>query len=242
MTIRNSSVNIMFERCENIKKQYILNNEPLKKNFNEANILPIPDEAPSEIPRIIITTKGEHSQLGIAPEAANFHTKYSGNYLEDWKLCESYINSRLTDVFKFLDTITMQNYKYMGIVANMIWDDIQKDGNKKLFQNLFGREPASNLDDLMVKYTYVEQEKYYVNITLQSVRIFGNTDDSSSGNFTDDNLTAHTVSILLDVNDRYSYNQQKGYYSAKQNFHGLIDLTTEIINNKLKKSIESGVY
>ncbi len=130
----------------------------------------------------------------------------------------------------------------MGIVANIIWDDIQKDGNKKLFQNLFGREPASNLDDLMVKYTYVEQEKYYVNITLQSVRIFGNTDDSSSGNFTDDNLTAHTVSILLDVNDRYSYNQQKGYYSAKQNFHGLIDLTTEIINNKLKKSIESGVY
>ena len=74
MIVQNSAVNIMFTRCENIKKQYILNEEVLKEKFNEANILPIPDDAPTEIPRILVKTKGEHSQLSIAPEATNFQT------------------------------------------------------------------------------------------------------------------------------------------------------------------------
>lgn len=95
MIIQNSAVNIMFSRCENIKKQYILNEEILKERFNEASILPIPDEAPSEIPRVIVKTKGEHSQLSIAPEAVNFQTVYSDDYTQNWELCEEYIKVEL---------------------------------------------------------------------------------------------------------------------------------------------------
>ena len=151
MIVQNSAVNIMFTRCENIKKQYILNEEVLKEKFNEANILPIPDDAPTEIPRILVKTKGEHSQLSIAPEATNFQTVYTDEYTDDWKLCEEYIKSRIDDVFRLIDTFAAEKYKYIGIVTNLIWDDIKEDGNKKLFNNLFGKMPVDNLDDLVVK-------------------------------------------------------------------------------------------
>lgn len=242
MIIQNSAINIMFPRSENIKKQYIINEDILKEKFNEANILPIPDEAPVEIPRIIVKTKGEHSQLSIAPEAANFQTVYTDEHTRDWGICEEYINSRIEDVFCLTDKFTSKKYKYIGIVANLIWDDVQENGNKELFYNLFGKVPGNNLDDLVVKYTYVENEKYYVNITLQSVRMYNASDVETSGNYVDDNLTAHTISVTLDINDRYSFNKQRGYNSSKESFDELMSLTTRVINDKLKDLVEKGAY
>ena len=242
MIIQNSAVNIMFSRCENIKKQYILNEEILKERFNEASILPIPDEAPSEIPRVIVKTKGEHSQLSIAPEAVNFQTIYSDDYTQNWELCEEYIKSRIENIFKLTDKFTAEQYNYIGIVTNLIWDNVSKDGNKILFKNLFGIPSADNLDDLVVKYTYIEKEKYYANITLQSARIYKNSNVNEAGSFVEDNLEAHTIGITLDINDRYAFNMQKGYLSNKTNFDELLNLTTVIINSKLKNLVEKGAY
>lgn len=242
MIIQNSAVNILFSRCENIKKQYILNEDILKEKFNEANILPIPDDAPSEIPRIIVKTKGEHSQLNIAPEAATFQTVYTDEHTEKWELCEEYVKSRIEDVFSLTDKFASEKYKYIGIVTNLIWNNVMEKGNKTLFHNLFGNTPADNLEDLVVKYTYIEKERYYVNITLQSIKIFNDSDDGVAGNYGDDNLKAHTIGITLDVNDRYAFNQQKGYNSNKERFDELMYLTTKIISGKLKNLVEKGVY
>ena len=242
MIIKNSAVNIMFSRCENIKKQYILNEEIIKERFNEASILPIPDEAPSEIPRVIVKTKREHSQLSIAPGAVNFQTEYSDDYTQNWELCEEYIKSRIENIFKLTDKFAAEQYNYIGIVTNLIWDNVSKDGNKILFNNLFGIPSADNLDDLVVKYTYIEKEKYYANITLQSARIYKNSNVNEAGSFVEDNLEAHTIVITLDINDRYAFNMQKGYLSNKTNFDELLNLTTDIINSKLKNLVEKGAY
>ena len=130
----------------------------------------------------------------------------------------------------------------MGSVTNLIWDNVSKDGNKILFNNLFGIPSADNLDDLVVKYTYIEKEKYYANITLQSARIYKNSNVNEAGSFVEDNLEAHTIGITLDINDRYAFNMQKGYLSNKTNFDELLNLTTVIINSKLKNLVEKGAY
>jgi len=242
MRIQNSAVNIMFHRVGNIKKQYILNEDILKERFNEANILPIPDDAPAEIPRVLVTSKGEHSQINIAPEAVNFQTKYTDEYVSSWELCEQYINSRLEDIFEITDKFTLDKYNYIGVVANLIWDEVESEGNKALFQNLFGKAAAENLDDLEVKYTYVEDEKYYVNIILQSIKLYEKSRNQESGIYTNANLQSHTIGITLDINDRFSFNQNRGYVSSKEKFKELMGLTTSIIKNKLKNLVEKGEY
>ena len=241
MVIQNSAINFKFPRVENVKRKYILNQDILKEKFNEANILPIPDDAPSEIPRILISSKGEHSQVSIAPEAITIQTTYSDEYLTNWEKCSEYMKTRANDIYSLTDKLT-DNYDYIGVVTNLIWNDIQEKGNQVLFSNIFGKCAAENLDDLVVKYTYVENEKYYVNITIQSVRIFKQADPNAAGMFTDDNLQTHTVSIMLDVNDRYAFNRTKGYNSTKENFEEIMALTTNIINNKLKCLVEKGEY
>ncbi len=110
-------------------------------------------------------------------------------------------------MFRLIDTFSLEKYKYIGIVTNLIWDEIMEDGNKTLFRNLFGNLPADNLDDLLVKYTYVEDDKYYINITLQSIKVYDSSNSNEAGNYTDDRLKGHTIGIILDVNDRYSFNR-----------------------------------
>ncbi len=242
MIIQNTAVNIRFSRIENIKRKYILNEDVLKDNFNEASILPIPDDAPMEIPRILIKSKGEHSQVSIAPEAITFQTQYTDAYTEDWNLCHKYISTRTQDIFNLTDGFTSGDYHYIGIVSNLIWNDVQTAGNKVLYKNIMGKEAADNLDDLVIRYTYVVDEKYYVNITLQSVREYDVLDGNMSGALAEKNLRSHTISIGLDVNDRYLFNQEEGYISNREKFEEMLDLTTHIINNKLKSLVETGEY
>lgn len=242
MIIQNSEINIKFPRVENIKRKYILHEEILKDHFNEANILPIPDDAPAEIPRILIKSKNEHSQMNISPDGIKLQTEYSDKYTQDWSLCEKYITTRVNEIYELADKLTEERYDYIGVVANLLWDDITTEGNKILYRNLFGKDASSNLDDLVVRYTYIEEDKYYVNIAIQSARMYENIRPDESGNFTDENLKAHTISISLDINDRYLFNSKKDYVSTKEVFNEIMSLTTNIINNKLKDLVEKGEY
>ena len=75
MLIQGTSITITYKKIEGIKKAYYNNEEILKQYFNEATALPIPDDAPIDIPRIIVKTINEHAQLNISPTATTFEVQ-----------------------------------------------------------------------------------------------------------------------------------------------------------------------
>lgn len=83
MIIQGTSITVTYKKIEGIKKVYYNNEEILKAFFNEATVLPIPDDAPFEIPRILIKTKNEHAQLNISPIAATFEVHYDAGFERD---------------------------------------------------------------------------------------------------------------------------------------------------------------
>lgn len=230
MMMDNISVNTVYNRIDGIKKVFLDHESALKSSFNEATILPIPDDAPIEIPRIIVKTKHEHTQLNIAPESASMITQFTDGYVNDWELCKKYIEEKSKDLFNLFDKITSDNIQYIGVVTNLIWST---DGynNEKLYNNLFGKVCPNNLDDLLVKYTFINDSKYYVNITIQSVR----TENSF---MPDDNQ--RSIAVTLDINDRFQYNINKNYKSDRNKLENILGLTDDIIANKLKILIEEG--
>ena len=242
MTILNTATSVFFPHVENIKKEYILNEQILKDKFNAAGILPIPDDAPVEIPRIVISTIKEHSQLNIAPETVNFQTIYDNEFSNDWEKCEEYIKSRMDDVFKLTDILTNNRYSYVGIVTNILWDDITESANAILYKNITKKDAPNNLDDFSVKYTYIENDKYYINITIQSLKDYGNKNIKIAGELSDSNIVSRRIQITLDVNDRLAFNNNVDYLSNKESFNEVLKLTTMIINEKLNKLVNEGDY
>ena len=98
MLIQGTSISVTYKKIEGIKKAYYNNEEILKNYFNEATVLPVPDDAPVEIPRIIIKTLHEHAQLNISPVAATFEIHYNAGFEKNWELCAQYIAERMEKV------------------------------------------------------------------------------------------------------------------------------------------------
>lgn len=109
---------------------------------------------------------------------------------------------------------------------------------------LLNSENIHNLFDINLKYTFVENEKMFVNIMLQNARMFDAINEVSgeSGVLAHANQVAESIGVHIDINDRYSFNYKDNYKSNSGVLQELIDCMGNIIDNKLVSLIEKGVY
>lgn len=244
MLIQGTSVSVTYKKIEGIKKAYYNNEDILKIFFNAATVLPVPDDAPDEIPRIVLKTLHEHAQLSITPIAATFEVaSYNDGFESDWAKCSEYICERMEKVFEFLNILTNNKYDYIGVVTNVIYDEVSQNGTKKLTSTLLNVGKIKNIYDINIKYTFVEQDKYYVNILLQNARLFrSGIMLDKSGELNINNQTGESIGAIIDINDRYGFNCYKNHIAKDSNLTELLHEMSIVINNKLHSLIEKGEY
>ena len=243
MLIKSTSVCIKYKKIDNVKKTYFKNEDMLKDQFNEATVLPIPDDAPVDVPRIIVKSLHEHSQLNITPIAANLQINYDAGFEKDWARCEEYINNKMKLVFNFMNIMTQNEYDYLGIVTDVFMDEYSENGAKILADNLLKVKPKSGIYDLNARYTFVEDQNIFVNIALQNVRIFkeGMSADMA-GNLTLQNQVSETIGAVIDINDRFGFNCDINYKTSSSKLNDIIGKMTEVINTKLNILLTKGEY
>lgn len=243
MLIKNTSISIKYRRIDNLKKKYFLNEDTLKEHFNEATVLPIPDDAPLEIPRIIIKSLNEHSQLNISPIAATLQINYNDGFEKDWKKCEQYIQQKMKIVFSFLNILTNNEYEYIGVVTDVLLDEYMEDGAQILAHNLLKNSDDSSIYDLNIRYTFVENDNVFVNIMLQNARLFKNGIDADvAGSLSIGNQVSESIGVVIDINDRYGYNTCNDYKTDSSKLDFIIAEMTVVMNSKLKGLLEKGAY
>lgn len=243
MLIQGTSISVTYKKIDGIKRAYYNNEEILKKYFNEATVLPIPDDAPVEIPRIIVKTLHEHAQLNISPVAATFEVHYNDGFEKDWRACASYITERMDKVLEFLNILTDNNYEYIGVVCNVIFDEVERDGAKILSSTLLNTQNIRDIYDINIRYTFVENNSVFVNIMLQNARMFkSGINMEQPGALIAENQTAESIGAIIDVNDRYGFNSNVAYRSDSAKLKVLLDSMSNIINNKLHNLIAKGEY
>lgn len=243
MIIKGTSVSVAYNRIEEIKKIYYNNENILKPYFNEATVLPVPEDAPPEIPRIIIKTLHEHAQLSITPTVATFQVNYDDGFERNWDACLKYITERMSSVFAFLNLMTDNNYEYIGLVSNVLYDEIVEDGAEKISGVLLNSTKIDGIYDINIKYTFVEKKNMYVNIMLQNARVFdGELDFGKAGALKRVSQSAESVGAIIDINDRWAYNNDYNYKSNSEKLEDLLSCMTNIMNNKLSALIEKGEY
>ena len=243
MLIQGSSITVMYKKIDGIKKAYYNNEEILKDYFNEATVLPVPDDAPVEIPRIIIKTLHEHAQLNISPIASTFEVYYNDGYERNWNTYSEYIIARMAKVFEFLNILTNNSYEYVGLVTNILYDEVNQGGTQKISNTLLNACEIRDIYDINIKYTFVEKNNMYVNIMLQNARLFRDgIECNEAGALNSSEQVAESIGCIIDINDRYGFNNIKDYKSNSNNLNELIACMSDIINNKLSTLIEKGMY
>ena len=242
MKIRQTNVNLVYPKIDDYRQKFIKFEDSLKDYFLPANLFTVPDEIQSEVPRGVAQTKNGHSFLNIALTVSSFSTIYDNEYVGDWSLCEKYIEERCNKVFDFIERITNEDCYYVGLISNIEYDDFSEDSLQLMKSVLLkdGARYLGDLDDVACKLTYVINNKYYINITLNNMKRY-KIMKTKDGRQLIQNGIGGLIGITLDINDRYAANSDESYRSNKATFKEILDIASTVIY-KLPDLITKGVF
>lgn len=231
MIIQNTNMNIVFAPIEGIKKLFINNDEIVKECFNEPTLLPIPDNAPNEVPRIVMQSKGGHSQMALTKEVLSVVTNYDDNYNREWTKCSSNLKDKINVAYNLLESMDVHQYNFMGLVTTIIWDEITDSGSEYIYDNILNIKSNKNVFDASCKVTYVVDNTYYVNICIENIRLYQTNSNVTNQPGLLKNQKANSIGITIDVNDRYAFNNNEVYASRKDVKNRVIEITEQVISN-----------
>jgi len=104
---------------------------------------------------------------GISISVTNSLFKYrfapfDNGFENDWDKCAQYINERMQLVFNFLNILTNNSYEYIGLVTNILYDEISSNGAKKLSDTLLNSDKIHDLYDIIPnKYSNISTTDNY---------------------------------------------------------------------------------
>lgn len=243
MIIKQTNLNLVYPKIEEYRKKFVFSEDILNPYFMSPAILPIPEQVQDDVPRIMVQTKNGHSILNIALSVASFTTNYNGEFIKDWNKCRNYLEERCNIIYKIIDQMTGGNNIFVGLVTNVEINDLENTGLEVLKNSLFNNQARKlgELYDLGCKFTYVYKKQYYINITLENRREFLVKQYRNGRNYITEEKR-HTISASIDINDRYAANNDTEYKSKKEAFDEILEITSNIINNKLEELVSRGEF
>lgn len=242
MIIKETNLNLIYPKISDYRKKFVASEDVLNDNFQPPMILPIMDEIPENIPRIILKSKNNHSTLNIGLSVAGFTTEYDNTFSNDWNKCKNYLENRAHSIYKLINTMTDNSNIFTGLITNVVIDNLDTNGLNVLRNSLLNNgTKLGNLYDILCKFTYVYRDIYYINITLTNQR--DNKLSIYNGrNIIDEEIRNNIINVSIDVNDRYKANSDPKYISGENELTEILEITANIINNKLLCLVEKGVF
>jgi hypothetical protein len=212
----------------------------LSGGFLAYEILPIPDNAPPDIPRVTISTKHGHSMLQISLTGATFQTAYDNNFNTNWSSCYKYLERRVEQVYDAIKHISPEQISTQGFVAQIIMDNLCDDPIALLRNKISIVDYKSTLWDLGGYATIVKQDKYYVTLQLANARMIAASYPTVMASAHSD---YHNCLIInVEVNDRKLSNDNYRYDSKKETANELLILLSDIITSQLNDFPIKGVF
>jgi len=241
MLIQNTRFNLFFHKIRNIRKNIFELEDILSDFVKPFTLLPIPDEAMPEIPRISAISKFGHSRLDLAMTNAQLTTNYDDNFNKNWNDCSKYLQKRTDEIYKTLNSFIGENFLFSGLTTEIVFNDLKQEPIALIKNNFFKFKSNIEPFDLNCKITFVIDGTYYVNINFSNFRI-GEGIEQYQEIPLEVIEKKHIVGLILEVNDRYKFNYNKNYLSTFKNVERIIEITDDILNNKIDKIINEGVF
>lgn len=237
--INQTQINIFFPKIIDLRNQFIKNEHLLKDYFLPGTILNLPPQIDENVPRIIVQSKNGHSTLNISLSNVAFTTLYDNEYVNNWDLCNKYINSRVSKIYELVDILTEKRNYYVGLTVFFELNDIDDVAVNIIKNKLLNKDLSifNSLYGVACNFVYVVNEKYFVNLSIHDVR--NNLD--SYGKIINGEMQ-RSIGIVLDINDRYVLNKNNAYISNCDSFNEINSIVNKIMNNEIVNFINNGSF
>jgi len=240
--VKTARYNMFFPKVANLRRKAFEIEDQLSPYFNAVTLVPVPDEAPEEIPRISTSSHHGHSSLNISLTNAQIATNYDEKFENDWPSCLSYLKERVNQISNVLSKYINGQYLFSGLTIELIVNG--HDNPIELIKNNFLNYKGSiEPYDLQYKVTFLIDQIYYVNITFSNVRTYEGIVPLYTGihNFVGLKEISNALAVSIDINDRHGFNYEQDYFSSTEKFEHIFEIAYKILDSRLIKMIEEGV-
>ena len=235
MIIKSTTFNILLAKSDNIRRKMMLMEEDLMDFFLPINILPIPDDAPKEIPRVLMTTRNGHTNIQISPQSITMTTNYDGDFVGDWDKCLHYLREKLDRVLSIVKNISDGNGYFFSGLSTSLYVENEKNPLNILKDKLIKLKTNEDFYDINCKLTLAKDD-YYINISYMNARQL----EVNPTTMKPIRVVNSALQIVLDVNDRYGFNTHEGYLSDESKITRILEISSELIPMKLYDFLEKG--
>lgn len=196
-----------FNPVVGITQKFINNAQNILINdFGNPNILPVPDVVQDDVPRVIMSSNGGHSQIVLSKINCSLTTNFDENYSDDVKKCIKYFGERVDIVNQMINALDRDNslvLNFLGITTGLIFD---KDDAVDLLRKNITKIQINDICDIDLQITRIVEDRYYVNIRIANTRLFSQNINPLACGFLE-NEYHNGIMVTIDVNNRYAFSK-----------------------------------
>lgn len=241
MKIKSCSFNVFFPVKPDIRRHLFEFEETFDGFVRPFNLLPIPEGAPAELPRITAVSEHGHTQLNITLQNLQMVTNFEENYAVSADKCFEYINNEINQVIKGINSsIGIDNVFFSGLTSQVEFDG-EKNCGSKLAEKFMHVNTSMDILDVNSRITLECNEKYYVNVSIENTRTYlGDKKDNLS--IAGLAQIGEGVQVTLDINDRLAFNKDELYRTSESDIRFISDFSKTVINEKLENFVRNGEF
>lgn len=233
MYIDTMSFVLFFPKIEKIRQKSTELEESLKKYFlSPFTLLPIPEDVPPEIPRIIAESPNGHSRFTMSLINLQLDINFDDMYNEEIGLCFDYLEDRVELINDVIKECCNNIFLFAGVSARVILNNDIPNTMEFLSEKFVGIKSRIEPYNINNKVAYVLEDAYYLNFNIANMRVY---EDNHPATRIKPKLTqvSNQVSVEIDINDKYGYNHNQEYQCTEDSINYIIKLSKEFIQNEL---------
>lgn len=209
-------------------------------------LVPLPPDAPMELPRIIASTAHGHSQLTICGNSAQLVSNFDEHFNRDVARCIEYVRKKCARIVSALSIIDgsqsdVPKFYFSGLSTTLLFDEEDgiQDSVDYVARKFINYHTNLSTDEVQFRLALIADRKYYVNIMAQNSRTFSGTPDER-GSFAGLKIIGDRLQVVLDINDRYAFNREANYTSCVDTVDRLSALSERFATEYVGSFIRNG--
>ncbi len=240
MRIIECTMTVHFLPVNDIRRKALDVEERIKTSFEKPfSILPIPENAPVEYPRILAKTNGEHSTLIITKASVQIQTSFDNDYPNDFEKCTEYMLTKQNELYEIACCLSNFDCFFSGVTMKLDFDEWDNPV-EQIYSKLFN---TSNLKpyDLQTRAAYVIEDTYYINLDITNARHYTDVAQTYMPKLCSAKEVGSSIEVQIDVNDRYAYSYLSDYRTSKEKLNVIFDLLKVMVKSKIMSYLDTGV-
>lgn len=241
-------VTFWFNEIDNFKDLQNILDKELNKIFSPFNLTGVPSNFDPIIPRINSNTIGGHTVFNMSKINVKISTRFDNDYVNDFTKCYEYVKQKSEEIFDVLTTDCNIKVLYSAIQVNCEYEE--KNPVEKIVKNIFNKDNSENYAEIGARFSEKVDDKYYYNISINDAKVVSFTKKIEQGAksqviiiplIPERKVTVEktVLAFVVEINDKYSYNQIENYNTTKRNFDNIFEICSKKME-ELSKNVING--